>query len=184
MLGLALLMFVTAALLIFFAFRPKLAFYLDEGWKFGDKTEPSDLYVGVNGVRRAIAALVALFVGFGACGQHFSEQSAAKAQAAATAAHQRCENEILPRFNDTIRWDGTLVSNPDELHALAKELGVEVEIERKPDWRTHTPADDVGVNDPRKPRQDKRVFTYFGAYGDDNPYARPKKCYDYTPENY
>jgi hypothetical protein len=181
MLGLAIVMFIAAALMIFFAVQSKLAFFLDEGWKFRETTEPSDLYVGVNGIKGFVVAAVAIFVGIGACGQHVSEQNTAKAQAAATAAHQRCETEILPRFNDTIKWDGPLVSNPDELHALAQELGVEVEIERKMDFRTHAPADDVGINDPAKPRQDKRVFTYFGWASD---HGTPDECYDYTPERH
>jgi hypothetical protein len=186
MIGLALLLLFLGAVLIFFAFNPKLSFFLDEGWKFRDKTEPSELYVGANFLGRFVVGVVAVLAGIGLLVMGVAEAGAAEARtaaaAAADAAHQRCETVLLPRFNETIRWDDGVVANPDDVRALAKELGVEVDIERRADYADHDQdADTVRVNDPANPRNTKTALLYIGG-----PHAgslgNPDECFSYTPE--
>jgi hypothetical protein len=79
MVGIAIFMFVLAALLIFFGLHPKLSFYLDEGWKFGDETEPSDAYIGISTVGRLLAGGIAFVFGLivlvSAIGDHHTDTS-------------------------------------------------------------------------------------------------------------
>ncbi len=167
MLGLGIFAFGIAAVLLFFAFKPNLAFFLDEGWKFRQKTEPSDLYVGANLIGRVIAAGAAIVVGFGAIGMHFSERHENDNKAATRAAIARCESEILPRFNETVKWDGKVLANPDEVRRLADELGVTVEIKNTTayDYRKPPqPATTVAVSDPDLTESSKALFTYLGEY--------------------
>jgi hypothetical protein len=63
MVGIAIFMFVLAALPIFFGLHPKLSFNLDEGWKFREEIEPSDAYVGVSTVGRLLAGGIAFIFG-------------------------------------------------------------------------------------------------------------------------
>lgn len=186
MIGLGLLLLLLGAVLIFFAVNPKLSFFLDEGWKFRDKTAPSDLYVGVNFVGRFVVGVVAVLAGIGFLIMSVTEAGAtearAAAKAAADAAHQRCEAVLLPRFNDTIKWGNGVVANPDDVRALAEELGVEVEIERRVDYADHDQAaDTVRVNDPATPRDTKTALLYIGG-PHTGSLGNPDECFSYTPE--
>lgn len=86
--GLAILPFVVAAVLVFFAFQPKLAFFLDEGWKFRQKTAPSELYIGVSVVGRLMAGVAA------------AVKSAKSAGATASSAHCRVRLRSRPARTD------------------------------------------------------------------------------------
>lgn len=185
MIGLAILLFLTGAALLFFAFNPKLSFFLEEGWKFRDKTEPSELYIGVNFLGRFVLGVVGILAGIGCLVAAITDANTAEArantEAAAEAAHQRCEDVLLPRFNDTIEWDGAVVANPDEVRALARELGVEVEITRRTDYVHHDePADDVDVKDPANPRTDKTAVFYIGGPHSSFGIGNTDKCFSYT----
>ncbi|NOP97351.1 DUF6199 family natural product biosynthesis protein [Mycolicibacterium fortuitum] len=170
MLALGIVCFILAAALAYFAFQPKLAFYLDEGWKFRDRTEPSDTYVAVNGVGRIIGAVVAVVVGIACIGEYFGEKSEARAKQQQSdryaAAQQRCEAQVRPRFNQTIKWDDGKITNPDELNALASELRVEIEIMSTTSPgpnRTRVPTSNMFVRDPTLPEYQDSVLFYGGT---------------------
>lgn len=183
MLLLGILCFLIAAALVYFALRPELAFHLDEGWKFRGKTEPSEAYIAVNGVGRIIAAVVAVVVGIACIGQYFSEKSQAreeKQQADLYAvAEQRCESEVKPRFNEAIKWDNGKIANPDELHALAQTLNVEIEIKSSsaPGLnRTSIPTSNMFVRDPTLPKYHDTLLYYSGLPSHLGVMAEPVEC--------
>ncbi|BDY26280.1 hypothetical protein [Mycolicibacterium mageritense] len=172
MLALGIVALIVAAVLAYLAVNPDRAFYLDEGWKFRNKTEPSEAYVAVSGLRSGIAALLAAGLGIGAIVMHFTErgQQQDKNDRAAryAASQQRCESEIRPRFNDTLKWnrDGAL-TNRDEALALGRELNVEVKIEANDALAASEnpppPSDVVWVYDTSLPGQDKLILAYHGS---------------------
>ncbi|MEW2483697.1 DUF6199 family natural product biosynthesis protein [Mycobacterium sp. NPDC049093] len=171
MLALGILSFLLAAVLVFFAARPKLAFYLDEGWKFRDRTEPSDTYVAVNGVGRIIGAVVAVVVGIACIGQHFSDKNEARAKQEQTdlyaAAKQRCESQVRPRLNETIKWDDGAIANHQEVQALADELEVEIEFIKdgvyKSGSQSNTPTENMWVRDRTLPKYHDMLLYYHGG---------------------
>ena len=178
MMGLAILCFILGAVSLFFAVKPKLAFYLDEGWKFKDAPAPSDAYLGVNliGCLGGGAVLIVLGIVL------LSQNSDVKAEDAAFAAADRCREELLPRFDDTVEWAGTHVANPTEVRRLASELGVEVTIadDGEVDLAGGIPRGDLlRVLDPNRPGPDKLAFRYLGAFHDQY-WARPNRCESYT----
>ncbi|OBC05080.1 hypothetical protein A5784_11575 [Mycobacterium sp. 852013-50091_SCH5140682] len=172
MLALGILSFAAAVALVFFAFKPDLAFRLDEGWKFRGKTEPSETYVAVNTVGRIIGAIVAIGVGIGAIAQYNSDQRSAREKQATdelyAAAEQRCASELRPRFNETANWNsGGQLTNPQEVQALAHDLGVEVEITTSAALRGVTnpppPSTNLTVLDPTLPESHRTVLYYLGS---------------------
>lgn len=178
MMGLAILCFLLGAVSLFFAVKPKLAFYLDEGWKFKDAPAPSDTYLGVNLIKCLGGGAVFIVMGI----VLLSQQSDFKAEDAASAAADRCREELLPRFDDTVEWTGTRLTNPAEVRRLASELGVEVTIadDGEVDHVGGIPRGDlVRVLDPNRPGPDKLAFRYLGAFHDQY-WARPKSCESYT----
>ncbi|WP_135457333.1 DUF6199 family natural product biosynthesis protein [Mycobacterium sp. DL99] len=185
MLGLGILSFLLAAVLVFFAMRPKLAFYLDEGWKFRNETEPSDTYVAVNGAGRIIGAVVAVVVGIACIGEYFSEKSEARAEKEQAdlyaAAEQRCDSEVRPRFNEAIRWaDDGHIANPEELQALAEELDVEIKITAgsAPSLKGKPPSrpDNLLVTDPTLPKYHDMLVYYSGLPSYLRLMADPVEC--------
>lgn len=178
MMGLAILCFLLGAVSLFFAFKPKLAFYLDEGWKFKDAPAPSDTYIGVNLTKCLGGGAVFIVMGI----VLLSQQSDFKAEDAASAAADRCREELLPRFDDTVEWTGTRLANPTEVRRLASELGVEVTIadDGEVDLVGGIPRGDLlRVLDPNRPGPDKLAFRYLGAFHDQY-WARPNRCESYT----
>jgi hypothetical protein len=171
MLALGILCFALAAVLAYFAFQPKLAFYLDEGWKFRDRTEPSDTYVAVNGVGRIIGAVVAVVVGIACIGQYFGEKGDERAKQEQTdlyaAAEQRCEAQVRPRFNQTIKWDNGKIANHQEVQALADELKVEIEFVedavRRRGNQPNTPTENMWVRDRTLPKYHNMLLYYHGG---------------------
>ena len=63
MVGIAIVICVLAALLIFSALNPRLLLDLDEGWKFGVETESLDAFIGTSTVGRLLAGIAAFVVG-------------------------------------------------------------------------------------------------------------------------
>lgn len=171
MLLLGILSFLVAAALVFFAMRPKLAFHLDEGWKFRGKTEPSETYVAVNGVGRMIAAVVAVVVGIGCIGQYFDDKRDERAKQAQTdlyaTARQRCESQVRPRFNQTIKWDGGMIANHQEVQALADELTVAIKFDApiRSGFGDHPDAttENLWVHDPTLPKYYDMLLYYHGG---------------------
>lgn len=163
--------FLLAAALVFFAVRPKIAFYLDEGWKFRNETEPSDTYVAVNGVGRIIGAVVAVVIGISCIGQYFSEKNEVRAKQEQTdlyaAAKQRCESQVRPRFNKTIKWDNGKIANHAEVQALADELKVEIEFVKDAVYRSggksNTPTENMWVRDRTLPKYHDMLLYYHGG---------------------
>lgn len=172
MIALGILCFLLAGTLVFFALKPDLAFHLDEGWKFKNKVEPSETYVAVNTAGRFVAALVAVGLGIAAITQGISEhrekQDQEDSAARYAASQQRCESDIAPKFNQTIRWtrDGA-VANRDEVLALGRELDVDVKIRQDnslaamPD--PPPPSDTISVHDPSLPGPDKLILFLSGS---------------------
>ncbi|MGV0738876.1 hypothetical protein BA059_03235 [Mycolicibacterium sp. (ex Dasyatis americana)] len=184
MLGLGILCFLLAAALVFFATRPKLAFYLDEGWKFRGETEPSDTYVAVNGVGRIIGAVVAVVVGIACIGQYFGEKSdeGAKQQQSDlyAAARQRCETQVRPRFNQTIKWDNGMIANHQEVQALADGLEVEIEFVkdavRRSGGQPNTPTENMWVRDRTLPKHHDMLLYYHGGLQSLGKSQQPTEC--------
>ncbi|WKG02084.1 DUF6199 family natural product biosynthesis protein [Mycolicibacterium sp. HK-90] len=177
------LCFLMAAALVYFALRPKLAFHLDEGWKFRGETEPSEAYIAVNGVGRLIAAVVAVVIGIACIGQYFGDKRDERAKQEQTdlyaVAEQRCESEVKPRFDEAIKWDNGKIANPDELHALAQALDVEIEI--KPSSapgpnRTSVQTSNMFVRDPALPKYHDMLLYYSGLPSHLGPRFEPVEC--------
>ncbi|KAA0093666.1 hypothetical protein CIW49_26835 [Mycolicibacterium sp. P1-18] len=176
MTGLAIVSFLLGAVSLFFAVKPKLAFYLDEGWKFKDTPAPSDAYLGVNLIGCLAGAAVFIVMGV----VLLSQRSTFAAEDAAFAAADRCREELLPRFDDTVEWAGTRLANPDEVRRLASELGVEVTVADDVDLAEGRPRGDlVRILDPHRPGADKLAFRYLGAFHDQY-WAGPNSCESYT----
>ena len=125
MLGLAIALYVVAALLIFLAFRPALVFYVREGWKFRERLRPSGLYSGVSTASCLIGGLVAAVVGTIVLAKAVTHDPKTDAQ-------QHCTDVVEPAFARTIDWDHGRVTNPDVLADLARVNGVEVKIDHQP----------------------------------------------------
>lgn len=181
MILLGILCFLGAAISLYFAFKPKEAFYLDEGWKFKDKVEPSDAYIGINGIGRIVGAVLLVGVGIGAISMHVDEKRTDDETAATATSKEKCENEVLPRFKQTVRWNGTVVANPDEVRALGRELNVEVQINRGKGWSVRQDAsieyDDIRVSDPKKPGNSQVIFSLSGQYLPDSRGWGLDRCY-------
>lgn len=181
MILLGILCFLGAAISLYFAFKPKEAFYLDEGWKFKDKVEPSDAYVGINGIGRILGAILLVGVGIGAISMHVDEKRTGDETAATAASKKKCENEVLPRFKQTVRWNGTVVANPDDVRALGSELNVDVQINRGTDWSVLKKAsieyDDIRVSDPKKPGTSQAIFSLSGQYRPESDSWGLDRCY-------
>lgn len=181
MILLGILCFLGAAISLYFAFKPKEAFYLDEGWKFKDKVEPSDAYVGINGIGRIVGAILLVGVGIGAISMHVDEKRTGDETAATAASKKKCENEVLPRFKQTVRWNGTVVANPDDVRALGSELNVDVQINRGTDWSVLKKAsieyDDIRVSDPKKPGISQAIFSLSGQYRPESDSWGLDRCY-------
>jgi hypothetical protein len=173
---LAIVMFFVAAVCIYLALQPKLAFQLDEGWKFKNKTEPSRTYEGISTFRFTITAFIAVGIGIFLIILYFDARHDAQRKAAAEQSYRNCTGTVLPRFNETIKWDGLKVSNKDELDALAEELGVRVRVESRQDYygsplETHY-GDVVNVYDPKQPATGGLLFSYIGGSQDgQGPYT-------------
>lgn len=181
MILLGILCFLGAAISLYFAFKPKEAFYLDEGWKFKDKVEPSDAYVGINGIGRIVGAILLVGVGIGAISMHVDEKRTGDETAATAASKKKCENEVLPRFKQTVRWNGTVVANPDDVRALGSELNVDVQINRGTDWSVLKKAsieyDNIRVSDPKKPGISQAIFSLSGQYRPESDSWGLDRCY-------
>lgn len=181
MILLGILCFLGAAISLYFAFKPKEAFYLDEGWEFKDKVEPSDAYVGINGIGRIVGAILLVGVGIGAISMHVDEKRTGDETAATAASKKKCENEVLPRFKQTVRWNGTVVANPDDVRALGSELNVDVQINRGTDWSVLKKAsieyDDIRVSDPKKPGISQAIFSLSGQYRPESDSWGLDRCY-------
>lgn len=163
-------MIVLAAVLAYFAFHPREAFYLDESWKFNDPPEPSDAYVALNMAGRLLAAALLVGVAIWLIVTGVPEVAVFADQSDSSAASiARCRNEIEPQVKETVQWDGPIVANPDEVKKLAERLAVDVVIERasKLDFETSradplVTYDVVRVSDPRKPGSRKELFVLDG----------------------
>lgn len=176
MIGLAVICFLLGAALIVIGTRPGLAFYLDEGWKFRDATAPSETYTAVTGVAGLAGGIGFVVLGVVLLSQH----STVTAEDAALAAAQHCREQLLPRFDATVEWDGSRLANPDEVRSLATELGVDLVISAEdPVDGRGTAGDVVGVLDPNRPGPDKLAFRYLGEHHDEY-WARPHTCQSYT----
>ncbi|OMC04811.1 hypothetical protein [Mycolicibacterium fortuitum] len=119
---------------------------------------------------RIIGTVVAVVVGITCIGEYFGEKSEARAKQQQSdryaAAQQRCEAQVRPRFNQTIKWDDGKITNPDELNALASELKVEIEIESTSSPgpnRTRVPTSNMFVRDPTLPEYQDSVLFYGGT---------------------
>ncbi|AKK28542.1 hypothetical protein [Mycobacterium sp. EPa45] len=160
----AIFLIVIGVVALFLSARPRLAFFLDEGWKFRNKTEQSRTYEAVSftkflvlGVAAVVGGLVLL-----AMNATFSRQDAARA------AFDRCQSEFLPQFTRTIRWDGGELGNEDEVRSLANRLGVKVVFA----------TGEVIVLDPKRHGDDKEVLRFLAA-NHDQSWAGPFRCNDY-----
>lgn len=163
-----LLCFLFAAIALLFAFKPREAFYLTEGWKFKDRLEPSDAYVASKAIGGIFGAIVMVGVGIWMISRHLDDKRVADEKAASATSWEKCTKEVLPRYQQTVKWDGYLVANSDEVKALGKELGVDIEIKRSTGFdigkQESVPADDVTVSDPKKPGSSKSIFLDLGLY--------------------
>ena len=155
MLGLAIALYVVAALFIFLAFRPALVFYVREGWKFRERLRPSGLYSGASTASCLIAGLAAAVVGTVALAAAVTRDPKADAQ-------RHCTDVVQPAFARSIEWDDGHVANPDVLADLARVHGVEVKIDHRPD-ALGSGYDVVGVYDPTHHfPPDQAVFAFSG----------------------
>ncbi|OBK24329.1 hypothetical protein A5634_03050 [Mycobacterium asiaticum] len=149
MLTLAIILFFAAPVFLYFAFHPNQAFYAEEGWKFKDRHEPSERYAAANAVYCVMMAVASVCVGIWIISIDHRDNVAAEQRKAIAESNARCVRDIEPRFRQTVRWHGHQLGNPDKVKELAKELGVDVKIDRSSS--TGTVSDDVVVSDPKRP---------------------------------
>jgi len=166
---LGILLLLMAPVALYFAFHPKKAFYFDEGWKFRSKPEPSDAYIEYNRLAGFAGAIVLVAFGIFLIVQQVSADKRAAAEQAAerqkAASHARCESEIKPRFDATIKWDANgKLANPQEVQALADQLHVTARVET--DTSTFAPnaprGEQVWISDPTLPGGTS-MLSYFGV---------------------
>jgi len=160
----AIFLIVLGVVALFLSARPKLAFFLDEGWKFRNKTEHSSTYEAVNFAKFLAFGLAAIVGGIVMLVMNvtFSRQDAARA------AFNHCQSEILPEFTKTIRWNGGELGNEDEVRSLATGLGVNV---------IFAPGE-VIVFDPKRQGDNKEVLRFL-AVNHGESWAGPFRCNDY-----
>lgn len=96
MLGLAVVLYAVAALLIFLAFRPALVFYVQQRWKFRERLRPSGLYIGVSTASCLIAGLVSAVIGTVVLVQAVTHYPKADAQ-------RHCSDVVQPAFERSIQ---------------------------------------------------------------------------------
>lgn len=165
MLVAAIVLIVLGVVALFLSARPKLAFFLDEGWKFRNKTEHSATYEAVNFAKFLAFGLAAIVGGIVMLVMNvtFSRQEAARA------AFNHCQSQILPQFKQTIRWNGSgELANEDEVRGLAKQLGVNVVFA----------TGEVIVFDPKRRGDEKEVLRFLEV-NHDQSWAGPFRCNDY-----
>jgi len=150
-LGLAIVMYIVAALFLFLAFRPGLVFYAQQGWKFRERLSPSGLYSGVSTASCLIVGLVSAVIGTVVLAKAVTHDPKADAQ-------RHCIDVVQPAFARSIRWDAGHVTNPDVVTDLARVHGVEAKIEPSPGG-----YDEVAIYDPAQHSPpDQVVFSFSG----------------------
>lgn len=160
----AIFLIVVGVVALFLSARPRLAFFLDEGWKFRKKTEPSSTYEAVSFAKFLVLGLFGIVGGLVLLVMNvtFSRQEATRA------AFERCQSEFLPQFTRTIRWYGGELSNEDEVRSLANRLGVKVVFA----------TGEVIVLDPKRRGDDKEVLRFLAA-NHGQSWAGPFQCNSY-----
>ncbi|MEU6137584.1 DUF6199 family natural product biosynthesis protein [Nocardioides sp. NPDC047086] len=139
----AFILVVAAAWSFFVAFKPRVGFFLEEGWKFRD-AEPSDLYLGVTRIGSFVGGVAALVMAgvfaFGGSGDPDPEPSASESRASTVERFQRdlqwkedeCER-VKPFFEDVATWNDYRLANPEEVRAVAEANSLELVIKPGPD---------------------------------------------------